>query len=486
MSDNERMFEKQRSEEDNLLTESDRGYTDEQMKGVGGTPIYGGYVSTNEKNPKLSGRQKYITFSDTLANTTIVGAGVRYFLNLVAFAKWELEPANDSQEAKDLADFVTDVITDMETPWERVVRRSAMYKFYGFSVQEWAAKVREDGRIGLDDIASRPQHSIERWHRVRGKIVGILQRSPQSGCEIYLPMEKVIYLVEDSLTDSPEGIGIFRHIVEVADRLRRYEQLEGFGFETDLRGIPVGRAPLIEIAAMVKRGEITQEQADGIKKPIVDFLTNHIRNPKLGMLVDSSVYRSEGTDATPSSNKMWELDLLRGGSNSQEEIATAINRLNHEIARLIGVEHLFLGSDGRGTQALSRDKSHNFYLIIDSALSELASAFRKQLIERLWQLNGLDRSLMPSFKTEAVQYRDVEQISTVLKDIANAGAPMAPDDPAINELYQNLGIPPRDLSRVMEDLTFMGNMARSMNGNNQDSSDTQQGSETNEDESEER
>ena len=63
---------------------------------------------------------------------------------------------------------------------------------------------------------------------------------------------------------------------------------------------------------------------------------------------------------------------------------------------------------------------------------------------------------------------------------------MAPDDPAINELYQNLGIPPRDLSRVMEDLTFMGNMARSMNGNNQDSSDTQQGSETNEDESEER
>ena len=77
-----------------------------RAQGVSGTPVYGGYVISPEKNPKLVGQQKYATFADILANTSIVAAGVRYFLNIVARPSWSCEPADQSDEAKKAAEFV--------------------------------------------------------------------------------------------------------------------------------------------------------------------------------------------------------------------------------------------------------------------------------------------------------------------------------------------------------------------------------------------
>ena len=120
-----------------------------------------------------------------------------------------------------------------------------MYRFYGFSIQEWTARRRDDGFLTFADIAPRSQRTIERWDvDEAGQVLGALQRSPQTQEEIYLPREKLLYIVDDTLNDSPEGLGLFRHLVAPSRRLKRYEQLEGFGFETDLRGIPIGRSPV--------------------------------------------------------------------------------------------------------------------------------------------------------------------------------------------------------------------------------------------------
>lgn len=429
----------------------------EQTKGSPGFANYGGYIEEKEKDSNVSGRQKYRTYSNLLANVAIVAAGVRYFLNLMSKADWNVSPADDSEEAQKMADLTNDIINDMDTPWRKIVKKQAMYKFYGNAMQEWTLKLRDDGNLGFLDVYSRPSHTIEQWDTdEQGKLRGILQRSPQDNEEIYVPRWKLVYSVEDSMTDLPEGLGIFRNIVETADRLRRYEQLEGFGFETDLRGTPVGRAPLVELAMKVKRGELNQTQADSIVKPLRQFVSNHIKNPKLGMLLDSSVYTSRDSQATPSSTGQWGLDLLRGNaSNTQEQVAKTIERLNHEIARLIGVEHLLLGSDGRGTQALSRDKSHNFFLIIDSALAELSETFDKDIIDVIWEYNEFDPELKPSFSTEAVQFRDIEQITGAIRDLANSGDPLMPDDPIINEVRELLGLSKKDMNKALEDAMLM-------------------------------
>ncbi len=421
--------------------------------GVGATAIFGGYIHSTEKNASLSGTRKYITFSENMVNIAIVGAGVRYFLNLVAKASWNVTPADESPAAKEAAEFMDNVLYDMESPWARVVRRASMYKFYGFSIQEWTAKVREDGRIGIRDIAPRPQSTIERWDREEkhGEIEGMVQRNPQNGEEIYLPRNKVIYVVDDSLSDSPEGLGIFRHIAQEAERYLRYLDLEGYGIETDLRGIPILRAPLALLAGLVKSAKITKDEKDAMIQVLKDFIDNHIRSPESGLLLDSIPYRTEDEKGTPSSEKQWDVELLKANTSSLPDVMKAITRVNRNIAILLGVEQLLLGSDGKGSYSLSRDKTNNFFLIVDSTLSELGESFDKDIVDVVWRLNGLDEKLKPSLTPEPIKFSDIEQVTTALRDLATAGAPLDVDDPAINEVRELAGLPPRDTSSIEED-----------------------------------
>ncbi len=427
---------------DNLLAFVRRSVAPTRTAGVSGTAIYGGWIQQIEKDSSLTGHDRYKTFSDMLANTSIVAAGTRYFLNLVAKASWKFEPA-DHPDGEQLAEAAERALTeDPRTPWHRIVRRGTMYRFYGFSVQEWTAKRAADGSLTFKDVAPRPQITIERWDvDQEGEVHGVLQRSPQSGEDIYLPRDKIVYVVDDTLSDSPEGLGLFRHLVNPSKRLERFEQLEGLGFETDLRGVPIGRVPIEELARQIEAGTITDTDRAAMVKPVIDFIQNHIKGPKLGLVLDSKPYAGSDEAQTPSSQRMWDMELLKAGSTSQEAVAFAIERLNHDIARVLGVEGLLLGQGKTGSLALSKDKSHNLFLVVDGALADLAAALEDDLLGPLWRLNGWPVEAMPHLSTSAVRYRDVTQIATTLRDLSMAGAVLAPDDPAVAAVRDLMDLP---------------------------------------------
>jgi len=420
-----------------------------QTVGFAGTALYAGMVQDNEESPELKGTKKYETFSEVLANVSIAAAGVRYFLNLTSKAKWSFTPSEADVDGK-YAELAESILTDdPRTPWHRIVRRAAMHRFYGFSIQEWTARRRQDGVITFLDIAPRAQKTIERWDVAEdGEVLGVVQRSPQTLQEIYMPRSKLLYVVDDTLSDSPEGLGLFRHLVKPANRLWRYEQREGFGFETDLRGMPVGDGPFTKLAQMVKAGEITEAQRIAIEKPMRDFIKNHIKNPRLGMLLDSQPYESEDEASTPSSTPQWKLDLLTANGSSLEALAAAIVRMSKEIARILGVEQLLLGEGSAGSFALSKDKTQSLFLTVDGTLDELVDVVNADLLWTVWQLNGWDPIYMPDIGKEAVRYQDVEQITASLANMAQAGAVLAPDDPAINDVRDLLGISPADLENL--------------------------------------
>ena len=456
------------------ITRAEAGRTIGQL----GTAIYGGYIVERDRNPRLTGELKYRTYSEILANTPIVAAGVRLFLNLIAKAQWNVEPALDirppthlvsvgendlptegntveqtvtsSPSAVAIANYIREFMHDMETPWPRVTRRAAMYRFYGYSIQEWTAKRRQDGLIGMMDIAPRGQLTIERWDvDITGRVQGVIQRSEQTQEELYLPRNKLIYGVDDSLNDSPEGLGLFRHIAENVQRLRLYEQLEGYSFESDLRGIPVGRAPISELEQAVEAGSISAEERDARLTGMSDFLRKRIKTPSLSMVVDSEPYRSLDADGSPSSTPKWAVDLLQSSSQGHETIAAAIERNNREIARVLGVEQLLLGAGDRGSNALSRDKSHTFGLIVDSTLTELISVFERDFIRPLMELNGWPMELAPKLKTEAIQYRDIEQLTGAIRDLATSGVVLDTNDQAVGELFDLMGLtrPERNMTQ---------------------------------------
>lgn len=434
-------------------TAEKRASTGSPTKSIGGmgTVIYGGGISEDETDPSLVGARRYVTFHNLMLNTSIIAAGVRYYLNLVAKPTWKVEPIDredvNESEAKAAAELIESCMYDMSTPWSRIVRKAALYRMHGFSIQEWTAKRRDDGQIGMLDVEPRPQHTIELWNvDESGTLQSVSQRIPQTNALVELPRGKIVYAVDDSLTDSPAGSGLLRHVVRPAHALRIYEQLEGYGFEGDLRGTPIGKAPFSFLQAAVNDGSMTQAEMDKLIEPIQNFMRQHYKTPQRALLTDSAVYRDNGESQSPSPAAMFSVDLLQHGSQTQQEIHTAIERLNREIARILGVEGLLLGN-GQGSQALSRDKSHSFGLTVESALGELTEVFENDFAKPILRLNGLDEKLCPTFKTDAIQYRDIEQVTAALVDLATAGAPLLPGDPAIDEVRTLAG-----LSRVPDEL----------------------------------
>ena len=137
---------------------------------------------------------------------------------------------------------------------------------------------------------------------------------------------------------------------------------------------------------------------------------------------------------------MWDVDLLSSTASSHDAIARSIERLTREMARIIGVESLLLGEKGAGSLALSRDKTAQFSLLVDGSLKELSESFKNDLVSIIFDLNGWDKKLMPTLKTEAIRYRDVNDITQSLTDLAQAGAPLNPQDDAVGEVFDIMGL----------------------------------------------
>lgn len=411
------------------------------QQSVPGFAIYGGYISTGETNAELRGGQRWVTAADILANISIVAASARFSLNLISRPSWKFDPVNDTAEAKAAAEFMDSVVDGIDTSWTRIVRRAGLYRYHGFGIHEWVAKKRDDGKIGIRSLHSVPQHTVTRWD-YETDLRGIVQNDPQSGQELYLPRRKMLYLVDDTLTDKPDGMGWFRHLVDPANRLKSFLELEAIGFERDLTGIPVGRAPLASMNAAVKAGQL----AESDKKAMIDGMREMIKikrkSRETGLILDSEVYPSKTDNGTtPSSTPLWDLDLLDGTQNSIEDLGAAIKRTAFDMALIMGTSSLLVGREGEGSRALSEDQSRNMYLTANSTLADMAEAVDRDLVDPLWAMNGLPDELKPKANPEDVSFKDVTQIAQVLSDMANAGAILAPDDPAINDIRDLMGLP---------------------------------------------
>jgi hypothetical protein len=409
-----------------------------------------GYVLSREKSPQLRGRRRYVTYNELVLNTVIVAAGIRYFLNLMANAEWTVQPKLDEEGeplpgAQEAADFVEDVMGDMETPWSRIIRRAAMYRFMGFSVQEWTAKKRDDGRVGMKDIEARPQGTIERWDLDEGGSVQGCTQWVLGRPETYLPRGKIIYLVDDALDTNPEGTGLLRHLTRSSERLRAYEELEELAFETDLRGIPIGRAPLRELRDAVDAGKMDLAGVRKARSAVDNFVRNKLLNKAKGAVLDSETYSGLTADGgtSPSGTMKWDVDLLQGGATGQWDAAAAIHRVNLEMARLLGVEHLMLGSDGTGSLALGMTKLWSFFLIVSSTLGEIRDGYQRDFVSVTCDLNAIPKELYPDLKVQDIDINDVEAVARMLSQLATAGATLQPDDPAIDVLRGRAGLPPQ-------------------------------------------
>jgi phage gp29-like protein len=115
------------------------------------------------------------------------------------------------------------------------------------------------------------------------------------------------------------------------------------------------------------------------------------------------------------------------------DINPIVSRYQHDIARSVLSEFLLLGSSG-GSYALSKSKTDLFLRALESYIQAIVDVLNKQLVERLWQLNGLDYDLMPTIEAGDVAPHDLREIASFLRNLNGAGIDVSSHPEVISDL----------------------------------------------------
>lgn len=402
----------------------------------------GGFVY-EEFLKELRGERGARVYREMADNDGIVGAVLFAITMLIRQCKWTVQAVDDSAEAELAQKFVEEIMDDMAKPWSSVVAEACSMFVYGYAPLEIIWKRRggpetkdkarqsafDDNRIGIRSIALRAQTSIVRWDidPEDGLVTGLVQQPP-SGQQVTIPAEKLLLFTTTDERSNPEGRSILRNAYRAWYFKKRIEEIEGIGIERDLAGLPVGYIP----------SEFFSASADAEQKQVLvawqNLVTKIKRDQHEGILLPS--------DRDQSGNLLFDFKLMSTGGTRTFDTSKIIDRWDRRIATSVLADFIFLGQQAVGSFALSSDKTALFATAIGAFTGGIADVFNRQLLPRLWILNGLDREMMPTLVPADLEKPNLQELGAFLQSLTASGAPLFPDRDLENHLRTLAGLPP--------------------------------------------
>jgi len=140
-----------------------------------------------------------------------------------------------------------------------------------------------------------------------------------------------------------------------------------------------------------------------------------------------------GKEGEPSNHRLVDVELMSSSGTRNIDIDPIIKRYQHDIARSVLSEFLMLGTQG-GSYALSKSKTDLFLRALESYIQTIVDVLNKQLVERLWDLNGLDYKLMPTIQAGDVAPHDLREIAGFLRNLNQADISVADHPETVRDL----------------------------------------------------
>ena len=417
--------------------------------GVTGTVIYSGIVDDRERNAKLRGYRKFDTYEDIIRNVHIVAAALGVWHTALSKPDWKARPADENDERANVyADFVNANLQKLK--WKRFIRKQSNKLFYGFAAHEWTSERAENGMNAISELDHRQQRTIRYWWEDENRrVVAFRQWDQQVGQYYDIPLWKCVYSARQDTTDSPEGLGLLRTAVPLAEDIQELERVEKVGYRTNLNGIPIFKWP-----EQAKRENSAGDasEIDAEKRAWESWLRQKIRNEEQGVIFDSATYPN--TDGSPSGEPFYSLEFATVDGGSEQYLDDALRRKTLEVARVMGVEHFLVGDNGVGSQSLSTDKSKNFVERVISNLGDLQEDLQDQFVGSLGWMNAWEPELYPILEHEPVDTREIADVASALRDLSVASGPIPQESEAIGQVMDMMG-----LERLVQDdadMSLMG------------------------------
>lgn len=391
---------------------------------------------------ELQGQRAIKVYREMASNDPIVGAILFALTTLIKRVTYIIEPADDSPEAEENAEFIDQALGDLNVPWSDVISEICTMFEFGFAPLELVYKKREgpdqpdparrskytDGMYGWRKMALRAQETVYQWlFDDTGGIRGFIQLDTNVAKSVEIPIERILLFRTTIIKGNPEGRSILRNAYRPWYFKRHIEETEGIGIERDLAGLPVGWVPP-EILAPTA----TPEQV--ASKNTMEQIIRNIRRDEQEGVIWPLAYDAQG-------NKLYDLTLLSTGGNRQFDTNAIIARYDARIAQTILADTILMGHEKVGSYALAESKNDLFTMAITSFVDGMCSVINRFAIPKLFKLNGNSTQLLPKMNHSEIEKVDFKLLTEAIKNLSGAGAVLFPDDELENHLRKLAKLP---------------------------------------------
>ena len=417
-----------------------------------------GGVTQDELKAELNWPRSINTFRD-MSYHSAVNAPLTLFENIISKATWTYKPPADAtEEEKNQAKIINQMMQDMEQPWSEFIRDVLSSNVFGFSVHEKVFRKRykangslyDDGIIGWKKLPIRVQESISKFvfSEDGNEIIGVQQnlsaindiynRFSKRSNLINIPRSKFLLFRTGKHRGDPFGKSPLRDAYLAWRFLTALEELEATGVAKDLNGLPVLMLPAQYLAA----------DAPPEVQAIRLYYENVMRN--LQMNEQSAVILPQVIDPE-SKQPMFKLDLLSVDGKKNFDISKIKEYYKNLIFTSLFADVLQMGQSSTGSFALGSIKNSLSGAYAERLIANIAEVLQNDLIKQTYILNGWNESRIGKFDFDGIEPADLDTFSSAIMRMGASGyVPKTLE--VINAVLSNLGIDALPEDTVLEDI----------------------------------
>ena len=318
---------------------------------------------------------------------TQVSTGFDILKYVLSSKQWVLV-ANDKDTDNTVFDFINNMLFNMETELNEIVKQQITAIPWGHCEHEIIYDIDADGKLYVRNILSIHIKTLQNEPFVYnndGELTHIHQE--WNKIDVDIPINKILKYTFNANFDEDQGNGLlndFKPIVE--DKMNINDWLMSF-----------------------------LEQHEN---PVIYGKTNDptSRDAILGALTEI-----EGGDTRIVVRNTDELGVLES-SHRGETFFSTLQRKDNEIFRRYYLGNLLLGDNSQtGTYAQAQTQMEFGQIVFDGLLEEIANCFQKQVINRVVEWNFGDISLAPTISFDKFTNGDLEKLFNIMKPLMDSG-----------------------------------------------------------------
>jgi len=390
----------------------------------------------------LHGDKGIKLYTEMSCNSSVISA-IRYLVRTwITQVKWYVEPADDSNKAREIADFVEQCMYDMEHSWSDFISDVLTFLDYGWSWFEWVAKARRgvnakdgalsskysDGKFGWRGLYLCGHQSWYKWDYDGDRLCGLVQNDQYNGSgPVTISVDKSIHFRTEHAGGNPESRSMYRGAVLDWYALKRVSDMELIGIQRDFTGIPVMTGPM----ELFKEG--TPEYTN-IRPYLETILAQLQRDERLFALLPPE----KNEDGMPTG---YTFRLESSPGRHQIDTTKVRQQLRANILQSVLAQFIMLGvSSEHGSRSLADSATSNFSMALGAILDNICQTFTAQGISRLIELNRIPQELRPALRHGDLETPDLNAVGNFVSKLSGAGLDFTDEKTAI-ELRRIASLP---------------------------------------------